>query len=295
MRGLERRLISPTAQAAALGRAIESLRRGSDRLVDDPFARAFHGRRQEVLLALMRLPSVASMLLWLQERRLPGVLGNLLCRTRYIDEALRNGLEIGAQQVVILGAGLDSRAYRLAALQGIPVFEIDRPELFGVKRPVLEAILGSVPANVKFVSADLDRVSLDHAMGRAGFDPSARSFFVGEGVTQYLTGDGIENVLAFVAGCALGSRIAFTYINRAIIEGRCTRRVDRKLKAWMERIGEPWRSGIDPDQIDCFLAARGLKLIAHGCAAEYRARYLEPTGRRLNLYDEEYVAVAEVI
>lgn len=285
--------ISPTAEAAAFGRAIESLRRGPDRLVNDPFARLFLGRRRRWLLTAMRVPSFAAALLSVHEHRLPGVLGNLLCRTRFIDDALVESIEGGIEQVVILGAGYDTRAYRIAALRRLPVFEVDRPPVFSIKRPLLDSALGAFPSNVSLVGLDLDRESLGGALAAANFDARLPTFFIWEGVTQYLTHDAIDAVFSFVAGTAAGSRIVFSYVDQAVIEAPETPAA-AAIIGWVERLGEPWISGFAPDQIGGYLAARRLAIDAHVGAAEYRRRYLEPAGRVLRLYDNEHLVTARV-
>lgn len=286
--------ISRTAEAAALGRAIESLRRGADRLFHDPLARGFLRRRSRAAVALMRLPGIARLALSIRERHLPGVIGNLLCRTRFIDDALRESLREGAGQVVILGAGFDSRAYRIPRIEQARVFEVDRPAMIELKRARLNRMFDALPAHVKFVAVDFDDHRLGEALRAAGFQPDQRTFYLWEGVTQYLAQEAIEGVLGFVARTAPGSRIAFTYINRAVVDGSRRQEADRRAIGLAERLGEPWISGFDPAEVGEYLSRGGLAMIAHVEASDYRDRYLRPTGRSLAVYEEERVVVAEV-
>lgn len=286
--------ISATAEAAAFGRAIESLRRGPDRLVYDPFARLFLSRHRRWLLDMMRVPAVAAVLLSLHERRLPGVLGNLLCRTRFIDDTLIDAIERGTRQVVILGSGFDSRPYRIGDLQRLPIFEVDRAALLSMKRSLLESALGRFPSNVSLVALDLHKHRLAGALTTEGFNSQWPTFFIWEGVTQYLPREAIDEVVAFVGSVAAGSQITFTYINQAMIAGAETN-ADAALKNWVERLGEPWISGFAPEHIGAYLATRCLVIDAHVGAADFQRRYLEPAGRKLNVYGNERVVSARVV
>jgi methyltransferase (TIGR00027 family) len=175
------------------------------------------------------------------------------------------------------------------------VFEVDRPETLATKRHLLDLMLGVLPHHVTLVGSDFSQLRLSNTMAAAGFQATLRTFFIWEGVTQYLTAEAIEDVLGFVANAAIGSLIAFTYINQAVVDGTRGRKTDRKVVVWTERMGEPWQTGFDPGQIGDYLAARRLAIVAQVGAPEYRARYLEPVGRSLNVYDEERVVVAEVV
>lgn len=287
--------MSRTAEAAAFGRAIESFRRAADRLVFDPFARLFLNRRKKLLLTGMRIPGVAALLLSLHERGLPGVFGNLLCRTRFIDEQLAAAIEGGTEQVVLLGSGFDTRPYRMAALRKLPVFELDRPEVLSRKRALLESTLGEIPGNVSLIGLDLGEQGWGHALAASGFDPARTTFFICEGVTQYVSVSVIDNVLRFVANAAPASHVAFTYIEQSVIDGSTMRSGDLLAKDWAERQGEPWITGFVPDQIGAFLAVRQLEIVSHVGAMEYGERYMKTSRRSLGLYGGEHVVLARVV
>lgn len=287
--------MSRTAEAAAFGRAIESLRQAADRLVFDPFARLFLNRHQKLLLTGMRVPSVAGLLLALHERSLPGVFGNLLCRTRFIDEQLSAAIDGGTEQLVLLGSGFDTRAYRMAALRKLPVFELDRPEVLSKKRALLESTLGEFPGNVSLIGLDFREQGWERGLAANGFDPARTTFFICEGVTQYVSVSVIDDVLHFVANAAPASQVAFTYVDQSVIDGSTTRSGDLLAKDWAQRLGEPWMTGFAPDQIGDFLAARQLEIVSHVGASEYDQRYLKPSRRSLGLYGGERVVLARVM
>lgn len=289
-----RRLASKTAEAAALGRAIESNRAAADRLFRDPFARGFLRWERRAAVTLMRLPGVAAVLLSIRDRQLPGVRGNLLCRTRYIDDAVLAALRDGFEQVVLLGAGFDSRAYRLVEMRRAHVFEVDRATMLAVKQARLKWMLDESPGHVTFVTADFARDRTGDAMRTAGFKTETPTFFICEGVTQYVGAEAVEDLLRFVAETAVGSRLAFTYIDRAVVEGSACCDADRRVLDFVRRRGEPWAFGLDPSTLAGFLNERGFRVLDHVGADDYRTRYLRPIGRRLELYESERVVVAEV-
>lgn len=286
--------ISRTAEAVALARAIESLRPAGNRLFDDPLARGFLRRRWWAALALLRLPGMALAALALQERRFPGVFGSFVCRTRFIDDAWQESLGQGTEQIVILGAGFDSRAYRIAPIKPVRIFEVDRPEMIEVKQARLTKMIGVLPPHVTFVAVDFARQRLSDALPAIGFRENLRTFFLWEGVTQYLSAEAIDAVFDFVATAPPASRIAFTYIDRRILDGSQQSKADQRMLVFVQRLSEPWMSGFDPNAIADRLSKRGLALIEHVGASDFRERYLQPAGRELTLYEHERVVVAEV-
>ncbi len=141
---------------------------------------------------------------------------------RLLDDEVADALKTGIVQVVNLGAGWDSRAYRLPGLRGARVFEVDLPETTEAKRKKLEHLFGRVPENVMLVPIDIDREDLDEALRSHGYRPAEKTLFVWEGVTQYLTEAGVRRTLAAIAKAPPGSRLVFTYVQR----------IDRAGKLW---------------------------------------------------------------
>jgi methyltransferase (TIGR00027 family) len=124
----------------------------------------------------------------------------MIVRTRFIDEALARAVAAGAAQVVILGAGFDSHAYRCQELlAGVSVFEVDRPTTQALKRERVNAVLGSPPVNLTYVAIDFQHEDLGDVLRRHGYDRSLRTFFILEGVTMYLPEDALRGTLRFVA------------------------------------------------------------------------------------------------
>ncbi len=287
--------VSQTALGNAAGRAIESCRDRHDRLFEDPYAFGLLPRSHRTMVRLLRVPLLGPALLAMRERQIPGVMGNLWCRTRFIDDAFRDAVADGFEQFVMLGAGLDTRAYRLVDGPDVVVFEVDHPSTQTWKHEQVERLDPDRLPQVRFVPVDFDRDELGAAMAAAGFDTGTRTLFIWEGVTQYLSGAAVDATLRYISNTVPpGSRLVFTYVERAIIDGSGDRSITDTLRSELERHGEPWRFGIDPDELDGYLEARRFELLEDVGADDYRTRYLEPLGRELDLFEGEHVAVASV-
>jgi methyltransferase (TIGR00027 family) len=157
------------------------------------------------------------------------------------------------------------------------VFEVDQPATLQRKVERLRLQPGALEdRHVVRVELDFKREALAPALVAAGFRADRRTFFVWEGVTNYLSAAAVDEVLHFVSHeSAAQSRILFTYVHRGVIDGSVDFEGWDSVSRSLSRVGEPWSFGIDPAQIAKFLQERGLRLIADVGAAEYRARYRE--------------------
>ena len=217
-------------------------------------------------------------------------------RTRYIDDLVREALRRGVNQIAILGAGFDSRAYRIQGITQARVFEVDHPATQAEKRKRITGQLGTIPRHVRFVPADFSTEALDTVLSRSGYQTEASTFFICEGVTHYLTADAVDAVFRYVAhSAAVGSRMVFTYIHRAILGESDVFAGAAETLATVRRGGEPYTFGFDPADLPRYLAERGLVLIEDLGAGTYRERYLIPIGRgREPLSEFQRAALVEV-
>jgi len=277
--------------ATSATRVVELYTPEEKRLFHDPLALKLLPPLWQVLFRFLYLPGLRHLLLSLRERRMPGTLGAILCRTRYLDDVLRGSLEDGLEQLVILGAGFDTRPYRIDGVDQIQVFELDLPGSVRLKKIRLKKVLGAVPEHVTLAGIDFNRQPLGGVLEAAGFKQGRRTLFLWEGVTQYLTGEAVKDTLTFIADT--GSSIAFTYVPQGIIDGTARPDWFDTLLSFARRAGSPFIFGLDPTELESYLADLGLKLVGHVGAEEYRKRYLEPLGRDLNVFGGERVAFAE--
>jgi methyltransferase (TIGR00027 family) len=284
-------LAASTAEAAAALRAAgaaarDELVRGPDRLA----ARFVESGLR--LTAMVKIPLARRLAPWVAERLLPGSYWFELARVKHMDGVLRKEVASGVQQLVILGAGFDSRAYRFAhRLARIPTFEVDHPVTASLKRERVTRIFGSLPAHVRYVEADLGIPGeLEKQLAAAGYAPARRTLVICSGVTPYIPERGVDAVLRWLAGeSAPGSSIVFDYAYRDAVEGRGFFYGAPQLRRRVAEGGEPLRFGIDRDRVAGFLADRGLELLSDLGPEQLERRYLV---RRERLAGRPYGFVA---
>jgi methyltransferase (TIGR00027 family) len=289
---------SRTASVVTLWRGIESARRRQTRLFEDPLATAFLGWRFRWALRLSRVPGIGAAVPWsLVDGHWAGPRGTVAVRTRYIDDRLGEALRRGAEQVVILGAGFDSRAYRIPGIARARVFEVDHPATQAEKRRRLLRRLGALPAHVTLVPIDFTTDTLDAALPRSGYRPDVTTFFILEGVTHYLPAEAVDVLFRYVARtAAVGSQMVFTYIHRGALDGSVRFPRASQTLATVRGLGEPYTFGFDPAELSAYAAARGLRLVEDVGAGDYRARYLAPLGREAQpLTEFQRAALVEVV
>jgi methyltransferase (TIGR00027 family) len=283
---------SRTAQVMAFFRALESVRPASIRLLSDSFAGTVLAVSMRRFVALSRFPLLRSVILTLVDRRWPGGRTSGIARTRLIDDWITAAVRDGARQVAILGAGFDSRAWRLSALAGIPVFEIDHPATSAEKRHRLIAA-GLDPSRIVQVTLDFDREPLAETLAGHGFDMRYRTAVIWEGVTNYLTADAVDAVLRWMSSLGTGSTLAFTYVHAAVLADPTAFGAGRILAA-VATAGEGWTFGMDPAELRGRLEARGLTLVEDLGADDYRSRYWPSAKSRWRGYAFYRAALATV-
>jgi methyltransferase (TIGR00027 family) len=284
---------SYTAEANALFRAVESAQPAARRIVDDPLAGAFLTRPFSLVARAARVPGLRELIPWFIDRRWPGPRSAVVARTRLIDDLIAASLG-AVEQMVILGAGFDTRAYRLPGLRRLRVFEVDHPDTQAAKRRLLARALPAAPQHVRFVAIDFQESELASVMEAAGYSGSAQSLILWEGTTNYLTEPAVDATLRWCARSAPGSRLVFTYVHRDIITRPELFFGSRQLRASLERSSERFTFGLDPGEVPAFLAARGLELESDIGAAEFRARYYGDAARGLRGHEFYRVALARV-
>jgi methyltransferase (TIGR00027 family) len=243
---------SMTAIGIAIVRAIESEKPAADRICYDPYARQFVSG---FLFHFVRFFDR----LGYSERKGPGVMGFLTARERHIDEYLNTCLANGVQQVVILGAGYDARAYRFEEFKhGVKVFEVDHPATQQAKLKRLAKIFGEVPAHVTYIPIDFNTQTLEQRLPECGYDEHARTLFIWQGVTQYLSLEAVDSTLSLVVKqSAPGSSIIFDYMYTSLLDGTVQRGEVNKMRRdrWMSN--EVLAFGFPGGSITAFLEQHG--------------------------------------
>lgn len=285
---------SRTAEQNALFRALESTLPERRRIFEDQFARTFLTWPLSLVGRLALVPGPRKLVSWIIDRRWPGVRSSVVARTRLIDDAITASLQEPVEQFVMLGAGFDSRAYRLPCLRGVTVFEVDHPATQATKRKVLDRVLAVPPKHVRFVALDFNQRDLASAMAAAGYRESARTFILWEGVTNYLTEAAVDTTLRWCSRASPGSLLLFTYVHRDLLTTPDAFVGTKNLFASLERAGEEMTFGMDPSEVPGFLADRGLSLESDLGAAEYRKRYFGDAARTMRGHEFYRVALARV-
>jgi len=181
-------------------------------------------------------------------------------RTRHIDAVFEDSLKSGARQVVILGAGLDSRAYRAPdSVRRTRVFEVDFPPTQEYKKKRVLEIMGSLPGHVTYVPIDFTKEDLGTVLGKAGYDRTLKTIFVWEGVTFYIPEAAVDATLRFVAAnSAPGSRIVFDYFLASGLKAPNPALKDVMKR--LEAVREPLIFGLPDDDPEGFIGRRGLAI-----------------------------------
>ena len=198
-------------------------------------------------------------------------------RTKHIDGILKQAALDGIGQVVNLGAGYDSRAYRFReAMPDVRFFEIDLPQMVAEKKRRLEAALGAVPDHVVFVPIDFDEQALPARLAESGYEPDRKTLFIWEGGTMYVSPAAVERTLAFVAtGSAPGSSVVYDYVPAAVVAGDFAEHPDmRGMALWARYRGEPFLFGIPRGEGPAYVEALGLEVLSDVGPPELEARYL---------------------
>jgi len=291
---MESNRASRTAEYMAFYRAMESARPRAKRLFTDAFAIHFLRPSLRKAVVVCGIPYLGAVVAWYADRKAPGARTSAIARTRLIDDTVSQALHEGIHQVVILGAGFDCRIYRLYGISSVVAFEVDHPATVAAKLSRLRGLGAKLPVNVRFVEIDFDRQSLAETLQRGGFDSGQPAIFVWEGVTNYLTASAVDGVLRYVAGCASGSRLVFTYVHRGVLDGSGGFPDAAKILSNVRELGEPWTFGLLPEELPSYLYERGLRLNRDDGASQYRRAYFGKAAESMNGYDFYHVAVATV-
>jgi methyltransferase (TIGR00027 family) len=261
-----------TAETMALQRAFESHRPADDRLFADGYADAFLHGPLRAIAAASGFPILRRLVAVLYDAIAgTGPRPSAIVRTCVID-ALTTALAPKAGQVVILGAGFDTRAHRLPALASKRVFEVDHPSTQRTKRRINERI-GLYHPGLSYVPVDFERDDLDERLAAGGFDRGAITLYLWEGVTNYLTVEAVERTLTTIRKLStLGGSLIFTYVHAGVLDGSVHFPEASRWLAGVSRVGEPWTFGFRPENLSAHLGAHGYSLESDISMAEARDR-----------------------
>jgi methyltransferase (TIGR00027 family) len=261
---MEEGKFSRTAQRVAIRRAAHQLL-DQPRVLDDPLAlRIIGSEAEEALRSNPKEDHAFSR----------AFRAFMAARSRYAEDELARAVAQGVRQYVVLGAGLDTFAYR-SPHAGLRVFEVDHPATQAWKREQLRAAGIAIPAALTFVPVDFEHQTLADGLGQCGFDLSAAAFFSWLGVTPYLTREACMTTLSFIAKMPAGSGVVFDFaVDRKLLNvGQ--RMALAALSRRVARYGEPFQLFFDPEKLQDELKSLGFRRTEFLQGKELNARYFK--------------------
>ena len=280
---MKERQASKTAENVAGFRALESFKPANERVLDDPYAVQFLSgiyttiAKSRFLISSRLLVKIMD---WYISRFIPGGINFDVAKARYIEDYLNQCIEDGIEQLVLLGAGYDSRAFRFNALkEKVKVFEVDHPDSQRVKKEKVKRIFGSLPDHVIYVSVDFNNEKLDEKLFESGYARNLKTLFIWEGVIYYLTAEAVDETLAVIANnSGEGSSVIFDYPYESFIAGRVKEAEKMIRKA--AQLGEPLTFGIEEGIVEEFLGKLGFYQVKDMNAQSLDNIYFKGTNRK---------------
>ncbi len=227
------------------------------------------------------------------EKRFPTSYHHLIARTKHVDKLFLEEIKHGVEQIVILGAGYDSRAYRFSnRLAGIKVFELDFPGTQTLKKKRLKKLFNKIPENVIHVPIDFTAKTIEDVLKESEFDAKKRTFFIWEGVSMYLTESAVDLVLKFVSENAVpASSIVWDYAYKSFIDGKYMPKGGIEAAEHAKKNNEPYLFGVKRDKMINFMKDRGFEIISHLSPKDLENLYLKKKDGEIDGNVHQYINI----
>jgi len=270
---VKRKGSSKMAELIALHRVAESALPESQRICYDPYA--VHFVDPEVLECARKNPEKTKAMREHYERLFPGLGNSIRARVRYFDDFVAEAVDDGIEQLVVLGAGYDTRAYRIDGLkERVNVFEVDHPDTQEVKMEKIEKIFGALPLHVAYVPLDFEKDGLGPRLMEMGYDRSKKTLFVMEGLIMYIPPKAVDDVFSFIVNnSGKGSWVIFDYYPDFMVDGESELDVANNIRNFLIQQGEPLKFGIREGSVEAFLTERGLSRVQNVTSEDYKRAY----------------------
>ena len=254
---------SRSAERVAAFRAAESMLPEDQRVCYDPYAIRFTD------------PDRLDKLTEYVDLHFPGLRNYIAARARHFDDVITLAAKTGLQQLVILGAGYDTRAYRIDEIRGrVQVFELDHPDTQQVKKEKIAEIFRELPRDVVYVPVDFETQDFGRRLLESGYSPEKKTLFVMEGLIMYLTPETVDAVLSFIVhNSGRNSAVLFDYPAGSGNTGSPSGKTKEDLMSHAARGGEPFRFFMPKEGPGEFLRARGFSRLRITTGEEYRGLY----------------------
>ncbi len=287
--------ITTLADKTATSKAIEIMFPSEVRLYNDPYVVNFISPINRLYINILKSDQMLRWMIKFIQKKAPGVYGAHICRTRYMDDIVKEAIDEGFKTVVNLGGGYDTRCLRIEKMSDVLYYHIDQPEVINRFKNKMAELPTGIPSGVRFVPIDFNKQSLEDELARAGYDKSNKTLFLWEGVTQYITEEAMIGTLDYIASTTKGSQVVFTYVLKALLENPNSFQKYKGVVKRVKKTGFEWITGIEPNDISNILMEHGLNLIEDVGAEEYKVRYFEPINRDMEIIPIERIAWAEVM
>lgn len=271
---IERKGPSKMAELIALHRVAESMLPEGVRICYDPYA--VHFVDPETLEFARKNPEKTKAMREHLERLFPGLASSIRARVRYFDDFVKASVDEGLEQLAILGAGYDTRAYRIDGLNKIRVFEVDHPGTQNVKVDKIKKIFGRLPDYVTYVPVDFESDDMGQKLLENGYNRSQKTLFVLEGLVMYIPPEAVDETLSFIVkNSGKGSSIIFDYYPQSLVDGTSELETAKNIRDFVAQQGEPLLFGIKEGAVEAFLAERGFSQIRNVTSEDYKKAYFQ--------------------
>lgn len=265
---------SKTAVGVLLARYFESQKPEDERICYDPYAVYFIN--PEILEWGTHHPNEARIMQEQLDRFFPGRNNSIVARVRFFDDFVNKSINEGIEQLVILGAGYDSRAYRIEGLKKIKTFEVDHPATQNIKIEKIKMIFGSLPDHIVYVPCNLEIEDFGQRLIDLGYNRHVKTLFLMEGVLMYLQPKMVDEILSFIVkNSGKNSRILFDYFPQSAVDGSSKIEMGKNIRNQVSQLGEPFKFGIKEGTIEIFLTQRGFVHVCNITIEDCKKAYFQ--------------------
>ncbi|MDY9923867.1 class I SAM-dependent methyltransferase [Methanobacterium sp.] len=285
---------SKMAESIAMQRFAESSKDEDERICYDPYA--IHFINPEIVEFGIKHPEEAKAKIEAMENQLPGLSSSIIARVRYFDDIVKESIGDGLQQLVILGAGYDTRSYRIEGLdEKVKVFEVDHPNTQNFKKEKIIEIFRSLPDHVTYVPIDFETQKLGQMLFENGYNESLKTLFIMEGLIMYIPPEAVDETLNFIVNkSGKDSQIIFDYYPESVVDGTTALAVGQNIRNFLIQMGEPLQFGIKEGTIGKFLSSYGFSKINDVTSTDYKKAYFNGKNKNRDVCDLLYFAQAVV-
>lgn len=279
------------AEGMAMHRLAETMLPEDVRIFSDPYA--VHFINPEILKFAAEHPREAEQKVQEMENQFPGLGNSIRARVSYFDLVLKECISHDITQLIILGAGYDTRPYRIPEIDNnFKVFEVDHPDTQSFKKEIITRILGKLPGNVTYIPLNLETGDLDLAISSTCFSELKKTLVIMEGLIMYLSSDSIHRIFSYFSQrCPVGSKILFDYYPESVVSGEKNEYAKNIVK-FTQMNGEPLKFGIPDNDERVFLSQWNFSEIRIVSSEEYKKLLF--TGKNANRCVCDFLSFMEV-